>query len=76
MFIWKKSFIMIGHLNKKLHESDTMNILSVGTMDGLVMVGDLVGRTDGMLEGIVLGANKKTKKSYICFQKTGKKISF
>ena len=41
------------------------------------MVGDLVGRTDGKLEGIVLGANKKNKKkSCICFQKTGKKISF
>jgi hypothetical protein len=53
---------------------DTLNILSVGTMDGLVMVGDLVGRTDGKLEGIVLGANKKNKKkATFVFRKQEKK---
>ena len=49
-----------------------MNILSVGTMDGLVMVGDLVGRTDGKLEGIALGANKKTKKKLHLFSENKK----
>ena len=33
------------------------------------MVGDLVGRTDGKLEGIVLGANKKNKKKLHFFSK-------